>query len=55
MAEIYSQSLRAGNSRDWTPSRAAGLYGELPLLPLPIAAPVPALKRRPRPRPDLTD
>lgn len=55
MAEIHSQSLRTGNSWNAAPSRAAGLYGELQPLPLPVAAPVSSeMMRKPRPKSGLT-
>ena len=56
MAEIHSQSLRAGDSWNAAPSRAAGLYGELQPLPLPVAAPASsAMTPKPRSRSGLTD
>ncbi len=56
MAEIHSQSLRAGDGWTGAPVRAAGLYGELQPLPLPVAAPVSsAMTRKPRPRSASTD
>ena len=56
MAEIHSQSLRTGDSWTAAPSRAAGLYGELQPLPLPVAAPASsAMTRKPRPKAGLTD
>ncbi|MEY4556609.1 MAG: hypothetical protein RL093_1728 [Pseudomonadota bacterium] len=56
MAEIHSQNQRAGDSWNAAPMRAAGLYGELQPLPLPVAAPVSsATSRKPRPRSGLTD
>ena len=51
MAEIHSQSLRVGDSWNAAPSRAAGLYGELQPLPLPVRAPVSsAMTHKPRPK-----
>lgn len=56
MMEIRSQRLRTGDGWTGVPSRAAGLYGELQPLPLPIAAPVPsALARKPRAKAGPTD
>ena len=56
MAEIHSQSLRTGDSWNSAPPRAAGLYGELQPLSLPVAEPVSfAMPRKPRPKQDVTD
>lgn len=56
MADIHSQSQRAGDSWNAAPMRAAGLYGELQPLPLPVAAPrSSAMTRKPRPRSGLAD
>lgn len=56
MAEIQSQSLRAGDNWRDGPPRAAGLYGELPSLPVPTGTSVLAIERRkPRMRAALTD
>jgi hypothetical protein len=46
MAEIQSQSLHTGdNWREGAP-RVAGLYGEMPPLPVPAGAAVRAIERR---------
>lgn len=56
MAEIHSQNLRIGDLWNAAPSRAAGLYGELQPLPLPVVAPVSSgMTRKPRPRSAVTD
>ena len=56
MAEIHSQSLHTGEGWNAAPSRAAGLYGELQPLPLPVATPVSStMTRKPRRRADVTD
>jgi len=56
MAEIHSQSQRAGEGWNAAPMRAAGLYGELQPLPLPVVAPLSsAMARKPRPGSRLTD
>ena len=56
MAEIHSQSLQTGDSWNSAPLRAAGLYGELQPLLLPVAAPVSsAMTTKPRPKPALAD
>ena len=56
MAEIQSSGLRTKDCWNGTPSRAAGLYGELQPLPLPVVPPVSsAMTRKPRSRPTLTD
>lgn len=54
MIEIHTQTERYGDNWRNSPSRAAGLYGEL--LPLPVTAPPsPALTRKPRLKASLTD
>ena len=56
MADIHFQNQRAGDSWNAVPSRAAGLYGELQPLPLPVAKPVSsAMARKPRLKSGLTD
>lgn len=49
---IDPQTRNAGAGGDWNsgPSRSAGLYGELPALPLrfPAESPVVAASRKPR-------
>ena len=56
MAEIHSQGLQTGGSWNSAPLRAAGLYGELQPLPLPVAATVSsATTRKTRLEPDVTD
>ena len=39
MIETRTQSISPGESWNPAPSRAAGLYGELQPLPLPVVAP----------------
>lgn len=46
MAEIHSQDLRSGDGWNNAPSRAAGLYGELQPLPLPVTAPLSSAMTR---------
>ncbi len=56
MSAIHSQNQRAGDSWNAAPSRAAGLYGELQPLPLPVSAPLSsAMARKPRQRSGLID
>lgn len=56
MAGIRSQSLRLADTWDAASPRAAGLYGELQVLPLPVKAPTPAARSaKPRRRPALID
>ncbi len=50
MIETQTQSLSPGESWNPAPARAAGLYGELPPLPLPVVAP-PASFTTPEPAP----
>ncbi len=50
MIETQTQSLNPGESWNPAPSRAAGLYGELQPLPLPVVAP-PASLTTPEPGP----
>jgi hypothetical protein len=55
MAEIHSRSLRTGDSWNAAPLRAAGLYGELQPLPLPVVTPVSsAMTRKPHAKPGVT-
>lgn len=55
MADIHSQNQRAGESWNAAPMRAAGLYGELQPLPLPVTPPLSAaMTRKPRPKVGLT-
>lgn len=46
MAVIHSQNQSAGESWNAAPMRAAGLYGELQPLPLPVVAPLSAAMTR---------
>lgn len=56
MSKVYSQSQRAGDSWNAVPMRAAGLYGELQPLPLPVTSPLSSsMARKPRPKSALTD
>lgn len=56
MADIHSQSQSLSGHWIAAPSRAAGLYGELQPLPLPVSAPVSsALTRKARTRSVQTD
>jgi hypothetical protein len=56
MPAIHLQNQRAGDSWNAAPPRAAGLYGELQPLPLPIAAPLSsAMVRKTRQRSGLID
>ena len=50
MIETQTQSISPGESWNPAPSRAAGLYGELQPLPLPVVAP-PASFTTPEPAP----
>ena len=54
MSEIQSQSMRSSDSWTGVPLRAAGLYGELPPLPVLGSTP-PTEAQKPRPRTGLTD
>ena len=52
MIETQTQSLNPGESWNPAPSRAAGLYGELQPLPLPVvASPEPFTTPEPAPNP----
>ena len=53
MIETRTQSMSLGESWNPAPSRAAGLYGELKPLPLPVFAP-PASFTTPEPAPTPT-
>lgn len=56
MAETHSQNRLGSDGWRSTPARAAGLYGELQLLPLPVLVPASsAIRRKPRPKAALTD
>ncbi|WP_439475917.1 hypothetical protein [Brevundimonas sp.] len=56
MAEIHSQIPRAVDGWNSAPARAAGLYGELQPLPLPVTAPLSsAMTRKARSKAALTD
>jgi hypothetical protein len=55
MIDSHSQNLGSFDSWNAAPSRAAGLYGELQPLPLPVAAPVSStMARKPRPKAAVT-
>ena len=55
MIDIHSQYPGASDRWNASPSRAAGLYGELQPLPLPVPAPVSsAMARKPRPKAGMT-
>ena len=51
MIETQTLPMSSGESWNPAPSRAAGLYGELQPLPLPVAAP-PASFTTPEPAPN---
>ena len=53
MIETQTQSISPGESWNPAPSRAAGLYGELQPLPLPVVAP-PEFFTTPEPAPTPT-
>ena len=56
MSEIRSQSQRVGDRWNTAPMRAAGLYGELQPLPLPVTSTLSSsMTRKPRPGAALTD
>ena len=53
MSAVHSQDPRTVDRWNAAPMRAAGLYGELPSLPLPVAAPLSAAPK-PQPSADRT-